>query len=236
MVIWTVKVWLQVIYYDSWISFCMCLTLCSSGPWWRSVQGFLSWPLDWLREWSTVISWVSWWALVWRWSAVWSAMARMMCTTTWVWALWINPVMFSVVPVVWPGMASVRVMVTFSAVSVIVIWTYYIGACLHDSGVRLTIVVSMLRLWSVVTGRCTLRWYPVQTIHCYVSVFITLETSNTGQWCAMWPDSWHWKQWSSTWDITFTVDIGINVAVSCCATWSFLTSDIASVRVYGPFS
>ena len=35
-------------------------------------------------------------------------------------------------------------------------------------------------------------------------------------------------------DITFTVEDGINVAVSCCAAWSFTTSDIASVRVVVP--
>ena len=36
------------------------------------------------------------------------------------------------------------------------------------------------------------------------------------QWHAIWPDSRHWKQRSSSWDMTFTVDDGIRVAVSCC--------------------
>ena len=33
----------------------------------------------------------------------------------------------------------------------------------------------------------------------------------------------------------FTVEDGINVAVSCSVAWSFSTLDIASVRVCGPF-
>ena len=36
--------------------------------------------------------------------------------------------------------------------------------------------------------------------------------------------------------MTLTVENGGNVAVSCCVAWSFSTSDIASVRVCGPFS
>ena len=57
-----------------------------------------------------------------------------------------------------------------------------------------------------------------------------------GQWWAMWPNSWHWKHWSSPFDITLTIDEGKRVAVNCCAAWSFSTSPIMSARVWDPFS
>ena len=166
-------------------------------------------------------------------------MVRTMHISTWVWASWTTPVMPSVVPVVWPGMVSVGIVVTFAVVSammglwsrptasvpvfVMVVWGW-------------SIVVSISRFWSVLTCRCTWRWYPIWAIYYYVAILITLEASNTGTMSAIWPNSWHWKQQSSSWDMTFTVEDGVNVAVSCCVAWSFSTSDIASVRVCGPFS
>ena len=56
-----------------------------------------------------------------------------------------------------------------------------------------------------------------------------------GQFLAICPCSWHWKQQSSSFDIMLTVDGGVAVAVSCCTAFSFLTSDIALVSVCGPF-
>ena len=56
------------------------------------------------------------------------------------------------------------------------------------------------------------------------------------QWHAMWPNSWHWKHWSSLLDITLTDDEGNKVAVSCCTAWSVSTFLMASARVWGPFS
>ena len=52
----------------------------------------------------------------------------------------------------------------------------------------------------------------------------------------MWPCSWHWKQWSSLFDIMLKVDGGVMVAVNCCMALSFLTLDIASLSVCHPFS
>ena len=57
-----------------------------------------------------------------------------------------------------------------------------------------------------------------------------------GQWHAMWPNSWLWKHWSSSLDITLTLDEGNKVAVSCCAVWSFSTLLMVSSRDWGPFS
>ena len=67
--------------------------------------------------------------------------------------------------------------------------------------------------------------------HYYILCNITF-----GQCCAMCPASWHWKWQSSSLDITFTIEDGINVAVSCWVAWSFSTSDMVSARVCGPFS
>ena len=55
-----------------------------------------------------------------------------------------------------------------------------------------------------------------------------------GQILAMWPCSWHWKQWSLLFDIMLTIDGGVMVAVSCCTALSFLTSDITSLSICGP--
>ena len=52
----------------------------------------------------------------------------------------------------------------------------------------------------------------------------------------MWPCSWHWKHLSSLFDITLTVDGGVMVAVNCHTALSFSTSDMALLRVCGPFS
>ena len=56
-----------------------------------------------------------------------------------------------------------------------------------------------------------------------------------GQFLAMCPCSWHWKQRSSLFDIMLTIDVGVMVAVSCTAL-SFSTSDIALLSVCGAFS
>ena len=57
-----------------------------------------------------------------------------------------------------------------------------------------------------------------------------------GQFLAIWPCSWHWKHLSSSLDIMLTADGGVMVAVSWCTVLSFLTSDIASLSICGPFS
>ena len=57
-----------------------------------------------------------------------------------------------------------------------------------------------------------------------------------GQWHAMWPDSWYWKHLSSSWDITFTMNEGNRVVVSCCDAWSFSILLMVSARVWGAFS
>ena len=73
-------------------------------------------------------------------------------------------------------------------------------------------------------------------IHYDVTVLITFETPNVGAILAMWPWSWHWKRMSLLFNIMLTIDGGVMVAVSCCTALSFSTLDIASLRVYGPFS
>ena len=176
----TVKVWFCIIYCDSWISSSVCITLGSSGIWWIRMQGFLSWPVGWSRAGSAAILWVSWWAPMWRWPSMWSDTARMVDLSIWVWASWITSVMSSVVPMVWPRMASVGIMVTLAAVS-LKMWLWSGSTAFVPVFVTVAwgwpIGVSMSRMWSVAMCRCTWRWYPVQAIHYYVSIFITLKTS-----------------------------------------------------------
>ena len=80
------------------------------------------------------------------------------------------------------------------------------------------------------------RRYPVWTIHYNVSILITFENLVLGQFLAICPCSWHWKQGSSVFDIMLTVNGGVIVAVSCCTALSFSTLDITSLSVCGPFS
>ena len=107
-------------------------------------------------------------------------MVRTMCICTLVWTSWNTPVMSSVVPVIWPGTAPVGIVVTVAAVSVIMgLWSR------PTASVSVIVIVawswliwvSTSRLWSVLTCRCTWRWYPVWAIHYYVSLFIALKTS-----------------------------------------------------------
>ena len=73
-------------------------------------------------------------------------------------------------------------------------------------------------------------------IHYNVTILIMVKNLMLGQFLAMWPCSWCWKQWSSSYDIMLTINGGVMVAVSCCTTLSFSTSDIVSMSVCGPFS
>ena len=57
-----------------------------------------------------------------------------------------------------------------------------------------------------------------------------------GQFLAMWPCCWHWKHLSLLFDIMLTIGGGVMVAVNCCLALSFLTSDIALLRVCSPSS
>ena len=58
-------------------------------------------------------------------------------------------------------------------------------------------------------------------IHC---IFIAFKAMYIwAMTCAMWPNSWHWKHWSSSLDITLTVDEGNRVAVNCYTAWGFST-------------
>ena len=57
-----------------------------------------------------------------------------------------------------------------------------------------------------------------------------------GQFLALWPCSWHWKHLSSLFDIMWTLDGGVMVAISCCTALSFSTSDIVLLSICSPLS
>ena len=97
------------------------------------------------------------------------------------WVLGSTPVMASTVPVTWPGMVSVGVMAASAMVSVRMrLWsgpTASVFAFMAVEGCQ-SIVRSMLGWWSVVMCRCAWRWYSMWIIYYYVSIFITLKTSD----------------------------------------------------------
>ena len=98
-------------------------------------------------------------------------------------------------------------------------------------------MVSHARMMFSVLCRCTWWWYFVWTVCCNMTIFIAIKTFYMGTMvCHGGPDSWHWKHFSSSLDMTFTVDEGSSVVVNCCAAWSFSTSLMASARFWGPFS
>ena len=104
---------------------------------------------------------------------------KMVYISIWVGASWITSVMSSVVPMVWPRMASVGIMVTVAKVSLMIwLWSGSTGCVPVFVMVAWgwCIGISMLGVWSVAVCWCTWRWYPVWAIHYYMSVFITLKT------------------------------------------------------------
>ena len=89
-------------------------------------------------------------------------------------------VVASAVPVVWPGMVSVGVMLASAMVSArIRLWS---GPTASVSAFMTVvegwpIVRSMLGWWSVAMCRCAWGSYSVWTVYWYVSIFVTLKTS-----------------------------------------------------------
>ena len=237
IIFWTIKVHLWIIYGDSWIPLIVCISIGFSGMGWNLMGGLLSMSIGWLRAWSAVISWIGWWTSIRGGSSVWGVAVRAVCKSVWMLSTWMTSVISPVVSVVWPRMCSEGFMVALALVSLVVwLWlksTASVPIC-RTVAWGWAVVVSMLGLWSIMMCSCTWGWYSVWTIHNYVSIYLTLKTAYI--WAMMWPDSWYWKQQSFSWGMTFTVDSGINVAVSCCVTWIFLTSEMASVRVCSPFS
>ena len=171
---------------------------------------------------------------------MWGVLVRVMWIGIGVWELGSTPVMVSTVPVMWPGMVSVGVMVASAMVSVRMrLWsgpTASVFAC-HGGG-RLLICCEVY-VGMVICGNMQVSLkvvlYVDNLLLC-VHIHHTQSIWHLNKWCAMWPASWHWKQQSSSLDITFTVEDGINIAVSFWVAWSFSTSEMASVQVCSPFS
>ena len=89
---------------------------------------------------------------------------------------------------------------------------------------------------SPVSCRCALWWHSIWTICCYVAILITLKAMhvkgimcNVAQFLTL-------KALISSLVIKLIVEEGNRVAVNCWVAWSFSTSLMASVRVWGPFS
>ena len=114
---------------------------------------------------------------------MWSVAVSKMCINVWVWASWTTPVMASVIPVVWPGTASVGIMMTLAVISVRMgIWsrpTVSVPVFMMVAWVWYSLAATM-RLWSMVMCRCTWRRYLMWAIHYNVTILITLKTLNIG--------------------------------------------------------
>ena len=179
VIIWAIEVHLRVIYHDSWISFIMQFILSPAGLGWRFMQGCLTWFVCWMGLWPAVVPRESWWAPVWRQSAIRDVTVGTISTG--MRALWSTPMMTSIVSMMWPGIPSVGIMVTVAVVSMgMGLWPW--------SAVSVPVLVMVTRnqsgavpgmgFWSVLMCRCTWEWYLVQTVHYYMSIFITFEAAN----------------------------------------------------------
>ena len=232
-----IEVHLWIIYHDSWISFIMQHVVRSFGMYWRFNQGMLTWFVCWTGIWSALILRVCGWAPVRRWSVMFGVMVGMIIAG--VRGSWSTPVVMSIVFMMGPGTSFVWITVTVTVISV--------GTGLRSwSAVSLSVLVTVMRSLSgvvpgmgflpVMMARHTKGWCLMQTVHHYMTIFITFEAMYIWTMTCYVTQLWHWNQWSSSWDIAFTADEGSKVAVSCCAAWSFSTLLMVSARVYSPFS
>ena len=178
VVIRAVEVCLWIIYYDSWVIFIMQLILRSAAIHWRFMQSLLNWLVCWTGMWSALILRVSWWASVWRQSAMWGVTVGMISIG--MRASWNTPVVMSNSSIVWPRASSVWIAATVTVISV--------GRGLRPwSAVSVSVLVTVARsqsgvvpgmgFQSVMMCRCTRGWYLMQTVHYYMSVFITFEVT-----------------------------------------------------------
>ena len=123
MVIRTIAIHVWIFYFHSGILLVMWFVLWSTG-----VQVWPMWILLWgsvgcTWMWVAFISGVVWWACVHGWFVVWSVwcvMVRLMAITPvcWICALWATPVVVAIIPMLWSGMASIWIIMTWAAVSV----------------------------------------------------------------------------------------------------------------------
>ena len=152
-------------------------------------------------------------------------------------SLWAAPVVATVIPVLWPRVASVRIMMTRA--EMFLKMTLWSGSALP---VSFFMVVSWTWSGMAMSGRFVMNYwgswrrYLVWTIHDNVTIFTALIASN------IWGISCYMSLFLaletviSLCDITSTVEGGMIIAVTCCTALSLSTSEIASVSICGPFS
>ena len=205
----------------------------------------LPWRLvGWMWMRSTMLSRVvSWRTSMCGWSAmglVWCAALGSMAVISicGVWASWATPGVAVIIPMSWLWVGSVWIMMTQAAMSVKMrLWSGM------TSPVPVLTVVP--QTWSGMVASVRSGWWcfggvPKGGMLCGQSMTMWPYSSHLkhlmlGQFCVICPCSWHWKQWTSSFDIMLTVEGGIIMAVSCCTALSFSTSEITSVSICGSF-
>ena len=169
------------------------------------------------------------------------AVVRAVCRSVRMLLAWATSVRFPVVSVVWPRTCSEGIMVTLAVVpSMVWLWsrsTSSVPIC-RTVVWGWPVVMSMPGLWSMVMCRCTWGWYSVWTIHNYVSIFIALETAYI--WTMMCYVAWFLALKTVILFMRHDIHCGgwyqCGWKLLCGMAWSFSTSEMASVRVCGPFS
>ena len=188
MVIRAIVICVWIFYIHSGILLVMWFASWFTGvqvwPMWILSWGFVGWM--WMCVLS--ISGVVWWASVCGWSVVWSmwcAMVRSMAITLLCesWVLWATPVVVAIIPMLWSGMVSIWIMMTWAAVSV-EIWLW--------AGMTLPVPVLMVvpGAWPgmvafeqfrlVMLCWCSWRRYPIWENYYNVTILITFKTPNVG--------------------------------------------------------
>ena len=170
VIICAVEICLWVIYHDSGVSPILRFYWSSARMGWRLIRNFFTWLI--CRVWlgSAAIFWVSWRISMWGWPSMWCVTAKTASQST--------PVVVSTVSMMWPGMASVGVVMTVTLISVEMgLWPWYAVSVSVLVTVSRSISCAMSGVWilSMMMGRCAWGWYPLWTVHHYMTIFLALE-------------------------------------------------------------
>ena len=177
VIICAIVVCLRVIYHDSVMFPILGFYWNSVWIGWRFIQGLLNWFICSPWSGSAAIPGMSRGTSTWGWSSMWGVVT--ITISTGVMASWSTPMVASTLPVISPGMASMGVVMTMASISVwLGLWP--------GSAVPVSVPVMVSGSWSgamhcvgilsLMTCRCTWWWYPIWTIHYYMTIFITLKT------------------------------------------------------------
>ena len=177
-IICVIVVCLWATYHDSVMYHILEFYWRSARMGWRPIQSFLTCFI--CRTWSgsAAIFWMSWITHIWGWSLVWCDMGIMVSTG--VMALQSAPMVVSTVSMMWPGIASVGVMMTVTMISPgkgLLSWSAVSTPVLVTVSRSRPFLMPGVGILSMMMGRCAWGWYPVWTVHYYTTIFITFKAT-----------------------------------------------------------